>query len=908
MSKPTAIVKTKLYCPPETAGFIQRVRLLEALGGALERPLTLVCAPAGYGKSVLISDWARSLKVPVAWVALDETESDLRQFLAYVLTALDALSPGAFESSLRWLANPELPATPVISHELVNTILTVDKQLVLVLDDYHKIDHGSMVHDLVQEILKHPPANFHLVLATRRDPPLAMAKQRADNHLIELRQADLRFENAEAAQMFSAAWGDMPETAWIDELQNSVEGWPAGLRMVALAAQRLHKSGRTLSVLPGSLSQVHEYLLQEVIEALPQNTQYMLLCSAVPDKFCAGLLDSLAQHFPAGSEGNSDTMLDGLEFIQRAQQENMFIIPLDSNGIWYRYHHLFRELLLQQLQVRLSTEERAWIQAKAASILEELGMLTDAIRAYVDAGKFREAAEIVDRHRLNALDEDQWWQVNGWLQLFPAGELGNWPGPLLARAWIAQYNIDLELIADLVHQLELIAKKQGLTGYQLGELNFFRGFPLFLTGDIKGARSMLEKAGSAALGSGTVKGEVESFLAMSMALDGHREAALKRIQENKALDAGRRGGLASRLAASEGYVHYFSLSIKSASRSAARLAMISASDFKSMYARAWSNAMHGMILFNTGRFQDALVSFQRAADCERDLESRACMDVLVGKAICFALLEDWENVTGTLLELESLSVPLDLDIGKSEILASARARSALLRADLETAQVSARDLPELPVTRNLLFWLDEPAITRIRVNLARSKTGSVTAALNSIIAIRENTVAQGLLCQDVDLMLLEAVAREKQGERDVPLALLQEALGHAVPAHWSRPFIELGAQLKPVLQLGTLSEEHKDFLSMQCRLEDVDEPESPEQERVSDRVQGSSVSVEQFTNRELDILELLAQRYRNKEIATQLHISTHTVNYHLKHIYQKLDASGRRMAVSRAIELGILAD
>jgi LuxR family maltose regulon positive regulatory protein len=911
LSKLAAIVKTKLYCPEQTAGIVLRERLLDALEGSLERPLTLVCAPAGYGKSVLVSDWARSLEIPVAWVTLDEAESDLRQFLAYVLAALDTVSPGAFEPSLRWLANPVLPGAMAIAHELVNTMLDLDMPFALILDDYHKIDHGSAVHEFVEEILRHPPANFHLVLASRRDPPLALAKLRASDQLLELRQADLRFKNAEAAQLFSAAWGDTPESVLIAELQDAVEGWAAGLRMVVLAAQGLQKSGRPLPILSEGLSQVHEYLLQEVIEALPRNTRYMLILSAIPQKFCAGLLDSLAQTFLDDPENRDAALVDASEFVQQAKIENMFVIALDASGIWYRYHHLFRDFLLQQLEVRFSVEERTLMQAKAASLLEELGMLSDAIDVFVHAGLLSDAAEVVDRYRFNVLDEDHWWLANGWLQALPADQMRKWPGTLLLRAWIAQYKIDLELVSDLVLQLEFIEKEQGLTDSQLGELDYFRGFSMFWSGDIHGARLMFERAGKATMPSETIRGELEAYLAMSRGLDRDKELALQRIQEYKVLDAGKRGGLASRLCAAEFYVNYLSLSIPSARRAVARLAMISTSDFDSGYARGWASLMHGMILFNTGQFQDALVAFKRAQANQRELECRAYMDALSGKAICLAMLDDRENLAKAFAELESTSVSFDLEPEKSQVLASARARCALLQADLETSMANFRELPEADGVGCLFFWLSQPVITHIRVNLARGKSKLVSDALNSILALRESTVAQGLLCQDIDLMLLEAVARGQQGERDVPLALLQEALRHAVPNHWSRPFIELGVLLKPVLHYGTLSEEQRDFLRMQCMLEEFEEfeeSESPEQERVSNRVPYTGITLDKFTNRELDILELLAQRYRNKEIAAQLHISTHTVNYHLKHIYQKLDASGRRMAVSRAIELGILAD
>ena len=908
VSKATAVVKTKLYCPQETGDFVLRRRLLEALDASLERPLTLVSAPAGYGKSVLVSDWTRCLATPVAWIVLDKAESELSQFLAYLTSALNSTYPGAFDSTWHWLATRELPSLQFIARELINKIDSVEKPVVLVLDDYHQIDHGSVVHELLGEILKHPPANFHLLLVTRRDPPLALTKLKANNQLIELRQADLRFDEAEAAKMLSAAWGELSESAWIHDLQEAAEGWAVGLRMIALAARHPQISSRPPLAIPAGLHRIHEYLLQEVIKELDPGFQYMLYCAAVPEKFCAGLLDSLVELVPDEGRSDGDDKLNGAEFIHRAQLSNMFIIPLDASGTWYRWHHLFRELLLAELQDRLPAEKLALIQTKVASSLEELGIVDGALRAYIHSGNYREAAEVVDRHRVNALDEDLWWQVSGWLRLFPADEVRKWPGTLFARAWIGQFNMDLELISDLVQQMEILDKNSGLTKSQLGELDFFRSVSLLLSGDIAGARKMCEKASSAPLGYGTIKGELEASLAVTRAMDGVPELALKGIQKVKVLDAGKRGALATRLAAAELYVHYMTLDTVAASRSAARLAMISSSDFDSIYARGWANFMQGLVLFNTGRFQEALVVFGRAKESERDLESRTYIDLLAGKVICLTWLEEWENLDIALSELESLSVSIELEVLKAGVLASVAARSALMRADLESAIAIALNLPELPEAFNLLFWLEEPAITRIRVSLARGKLSSTRVALKSIRATREGTYCQGLLCQDLDLMLLEAVAREQLDQREEALALLSEALDHAVPARWSRPFMELGVLLIPLLQHSTLSEEHLEFLSYHCKLEGAARPESPGQAKMDDRDQSADMSREQLTNRELDILELLAKRFRNKEIASQLYMSTHTVNYHLKHIYQKLDVSGRRMAVSRAIELGIITD
>ncbi len=679
MSKPTVILKTKLYCPQETVGFVMRERLLDVLNASFTRPLTLVSAPAGYGKSVVVSEWTRSLPEPAAWLVLDAAESELSQFLAYLQAALDSVYPGVFESFHSWLISPNLPAPQTIANALINEIVDIASPVILVLDDYHRIDHGSAVHELVAAILKHPPDNFHLVLVTRRDPPLALAKLKANNQLTELRLADLRFSETEATQLLATALGEVPASSQVRDLQAAVEGWAAGLRMVALAASHLQNPDLTLQAAPAGLQQIQEYLLQEVVEGLPPATQYMLLCSAIPEKFCAGLLDNIAELMPGDGE------MDGSDFIHRAEQNNMFLIALDASGTWYRYHHLFRDLLLLQLQSRVSPQEQASIQSRIAMSLEELGLLEYAIRIYIDAGRPAEAAEVVDRHRVSALDEDQWLQVSRWLQLFSPSEISNWPGTLLARAWVGHFNIDLELIADLVPQLEMIESKHGLTDSQSGELDYSRAVLLYWSGDIAAASKMFERADEAPLGHGTIKGQLQIYLAMCRTMQGDSERALQGIAALKGLDAGKRGTLASRLAAAEFYTHYFGIATVPAAKAAARLAMISSSDFDSKHARAWANYMQGLVLFSTGRFIKAESAFDRASEGIGYIEYQARMDMLAGKILCFAYLQEWEKLEAELLRLESLALAPQMDEARAQFLASVRARSALLHADVETA-------------------------------------------------------------------------------------------------------------------------------------------------------------------------------------------------------------------------------
>src|SRR5215211_3078544 len=389
----TPILATKLYVPPPQSRVVLRPRLTERLDEGLHRRLTLISAPAGFGKTTLLSDWVAGCERLAAWLSLDEADSDPTRFLAYLVAALQTIAPNIAEGVLGALQSPQPPPTESILTVLLNEVTTVEDEIVLVLDDYHLID-ATAVDDALTFLLEHLPPRMHLVIATREDPNLPLARLRARGQLGELRAADLRFTPSEAAEFLEGVMGLSLSAEDIAALEDRTEGWIAGLQLAALSMQGHKDATSFIESFTGSHRFVLDYLVEEVLQQQPEGVQALLLRTSILERLCGPLCDAVLLD-PAASGQKT------LEYIERA---NLFLVPLDNERHWYRYHHLFAELLQQRLQ-----------QSAASSAGDEVGDVAELHRRasgwYEDNGleieAFRHAAAAHDVERAERLVEGE---------------------------------------------------------------------------------------------------------------------------------------------------------------------------------------------------------------------------------------------------------------------------------------------------------------------------------------------------------------------------------------------------------------------------------------------------------------------------------------------------------------------
>ena len=416
------LLATKLHVPRLLPGLVPRPRLMEALGGALERSLILISAPAGFGKTALLADWIRREGKPAAWVSLDAGDNDPARFWRHAAAALDRVRPGTGERIAPLLGIPAPYSFEALVTALVNELAsqTGEDEALLVLDDYHLIA-SRPVHTSLEFLLEHLPDSLHLVLATRADPPLPLARLRARGQLTELRTADLRFTVAEAAALFRQATGADLSGASVAALTSRTEGWAAGLQLAALSLRGQPDAAGFVAAFSGSHRYVLDYLAEEVLERQPEHVRTFLLETSVLGRLSGELCDAVT-----GSTGGQAL----LEAIERA---NLFLMPLDEVRGWWRYHHLFADLLHARLRQeqpgKLSRLHRA-----AAGWYEAHRLADEAIRHALAAGDAAWAAELIERHFDALLERAEGATVDRWVAALPAELVRARPRLRLAQA------------------------------------------------------------------------------------------------------------------------------------------------------------------------------------------------------------------------------------------------------------------------------------------------------------------------------------------------------------------------------------------------------------------------------------------------------------------------------------------
>jgi LuxR family maltose regulon positive regulatory protein len=332
------ILTTKLYIPSPRPGIILRPRLVERLNEGLHHKLTLISAPAGFGKTTLVGEWLADCSRPAAWLSLDEGDGDPARFLAYLVAALQTIAAGIGEGILSVLQSPQPPPTESILTALLNEITTIPDNFILVLDDYHLID-AKPVDNILDFLLEYLPPQMHMAIASREDPQLPLARYRARGQLTELRAADLRFTPSEAADFLNRAMGLNLSAEDITALETRTEGWIAGLQLAALSMQGQQDAAGFIRSFTGSHHFVLDYLVEEVLHQQPQSIQSFLLRTSILDRMCSPLCDAVLL----------DMSVSGQETLEYLERANLFIIPLDNERRWYRYHHLFGDFLRQRL-------------------------------------------------------------------------------------------------------------------------------------------------------------------------------------------------------------------------------------------------------------------------------------------------------------------------------------------------------------------------------------------------------------------------------------------------------------------------------------------------------------------------------------------------------------------------------
>ena len=885
------ILATKVYIPLPRYNIVHRPGLVQKLNEGLSSgcKLTLISAPAGFGKTTLISEWISASGRPTAWLSLDEGDNDPARFLAYLVAALQTIAANLGEGMLEVLQSPQLPPVETILTVLLNEMARLPENFVFVLDDYH-LAESKPVDQAISFLLEHLPAQMHLVIATREDPNLPLARLRARGQLTELRASNLRFSPAEAAEFLNQAMGLTLSVEDIAALETRTEGWIAGLQLAAISMQGYEDTTNFIKSFTGSHHFVLDFLVEEVLLQQPESVQTFLLRTSILDRLCGPLCDAVLLTSP-------DSGQETLEYLERA---NLFIVPLDNERRWYRYHHLFADLLRQRLQKiipaghQVSAEDAAssskdygqgiaTLHVRASAWYEEKGMDIEAFQNAAAANDVERAERLMEGKGMPLQYRGAMTLVMNWLESLPKKILDGRPS-----LWVA-YASALTMAGKPGNNIEKILQAVETNLPSDGQDDRIRD----LIGQVAAIRAML----------GIPRNQVETII----------------VQSRRALEYLHPDNLPVRTTTTWtlGYAYQIQGDLINASRAFTEAISISRTSGNIMITLAATTSL-GQVQEAENQLYLAAESYKRVlklvgdppwpAACEADLGlARVCYQWNDLEAAehhgqqSLQMARQMENVdTSAACELFLALLKLaegDLT-GAAAFLGQADQFVRQHNFDILMPEVVAVQVLMLLHQGNLAAAADlaekrELPVSQARVHLAQ---GDPATALALLEPIRLQVEAKGWENERLKVLILEAIAHHALGEEVKAMQLLTDSLALAEPGGFIRIFVDEGpsmaALLREVSKHGAVSNYVRQILAAFGKTEG--------------RTPVTQLLIEPLSERELEVLRLLGTELNGPEIARELMVSLNTMRTHTKSIYNKLGVNNRRMAVRRAEELDLL--
>ncbi len=885
------ILRTKLQRPGIPSDYVHRPNLVDKLEKNSNLPLVLVSAPAGYGKSTLVSSWLGQCDRASAWVSLDEEDNDLQQFLSYLTVGIRLLFPGSILKTTALVNGSNLPPFSIIASTLINELENIDQKFIIVLDDIHRI-HEKPVHEFLNLLMRHPSKSIQLVLVGRRDPMLPLASFRAMGLLTEIRMKDLRFTLEETVEFINRSTGLHIESFLDSIFIKKAEGWIAGLRLWALALQGQDESYKKLTELKGSTATMMDYLISEVLDKQPPGIRDCLLCTSFLNRFCASLCDALLGKY----QHKDKEKLKGTEFINHLLKNNLFVISLGNEKTWFRYHHLFEDFLRRQLRLEKNSEELHELYSRASEWFEDQGLMDESIQHALSAGKTDDAADLVEKYGRIQSEEDRWPQVRRWLDHLPLENKKNRPALMMLEARVKETEFHLKDLSPIIEQANLHLKDKKNKPLLHGELFFFQGLMQFWQGNGSKSKTLLGKALKLVPENPPcyLRSMIELYTGLAYLINGQKDEAIEKLNDwidRRNISTGK---LWERLKYGLAIIHLISGNLPMAFRESNSLLEYGKQQDKP-YIELWGNYLLGTVSFHWSDLVQAQQHFRSILNSRYAFHFRAAVDSMIGLAITCQLLGQKDEANEAIREAYDYA-RWTRDPQNMEVVQAGEARAALLRGDTDQAVNLQRCFGKVSNMPCSIFFLANPSITECRVLAALKKQKSLLEASKKLKQLYLESTSLNYTCQTMEILVLQSMVAQFQGHRDDALKMLDEALEIAEPGGWVRPFIELGSPMEDLLKEYMSGNPSSDYPAIVLAAFRNHQP----------GISPLSSAADSLTQREMDVLELLCEHLQDKEIAEKLTVSPTTVKTHLKHIYQKLHVEKRRQAVSKARSMGIL--
>jgi LuxR family maltose regulon positive regulatory protein len=920
-------IRAKLLIPRLTPDLVPRPQLVARLNAGLVRKFTLISAPPGFGKTTLLGEWLQQASCPAAWVTLDEGDDDLYTFLNYVVAAVQIAYPASCQETQSLLNVSILPPPNALVAALANDLAALPGELILVLDDLHVLQQLA-IHNLLDSLITYLAPGVHLALGTRTDPPLSLSMLRARGHVTELRQRDLRFTPAETRTFLRQAGQLAVDEQMAVALEERADGWAAALRLLLLTMQGEDEQYTAAMGLGQGNTYVMAYLSDQALARQPAQVQEFLLRSAIVERFCLPLCCVLGTNGVGAEpyEPESHELKSYEEVLARIQRDNLFVTALGEG--WYRYHPLFRELLLHRLEIQVGPAAVAQLHRRASGWYETQGMVSEAIQHALQAGDEEVAVAALARHRVETMNREQWQHLERWLALFPHARVEQHPILTMTQAWLfhtqfclAEY---LPLLRRVTAQLAAAETQLDPATRQMiqGEVDALSSQVLLYQGQFQAAQELAQRSLELLpLNHSEGRGVGYIYLASGRHYQGDAAGAQEVMARGMQEDIYHNNTFGTRILIGQFVPAFLAFDVAAAERTANQI-MTLAEERGLTESAFWAEFYLGLLAYERARLDAAQQHFEHVIAHRYVTHLRPALGSHLGLALVYQAQGQDAEAMHVAAEAAAFAREFN-NQNLSDRLLSFQALLALLQGRTDEATAWAehidRQSPFVPT-----MWTDYAPVTLVMTLLTEASTRSLAEAEALLPGLQQKCHTYNARLMLAKLLALQARLHELRGEREAAFGVLEEAVLLAQPGRPLRLFADLGQAnshainclLRTLAERGVASEYSQRILAAAPpNAHRVPQPppdlaQAAQLAAVSGRsrklLAAEQELIEPLTRRELEVLALLAQGLLNKEIGQQLFIASKTVERHTLNIYAKLGVKNRSQAAARARELHLL--
>jgi LuxR family transcriptional regulator, maltose regulon positive regulatory protein len=908
----TDLLASKFYYPPHRMDFVERPHLLASLDAGLSGKLTLVSAPPGFGKTTLVSEWIRGCGHPAAWLSLDKTDNDPSRFFLYLIAALQRIDSEIGIDVQAVLEESQPPHFEILLTRLISEMASFQDKSIIVLDDYHLID-SKLVHDAINFLIEHLPPTIHLVITGRADPPLPISRLRVQGDVNEVRTSQLRFTTQEAAAFLNDRMGFDLSPDGIAALETRTEGWVASLKLAAISMQGRDDQTEFITEFSGSHRYVIDYLVDEVMAHQSAEVQTFLRRTSILDRFCAPLCEYVVG-------GSAD--MDVIDYLDRS---NLFLVPLDDHREWYRYHHLFADFLSQRLR-ESERDNIAELHRRASKWYENEGLVDESIQHALAAGDLERATRLVDGIAADLIVRAESNKLLKLVEQLPSDLRQGYPMLCIWHAWALLFMGQMEMVEPALALVEsnpkmvpaipnpgymqtvhaYLATRQGdllrsinLCEHALDEMSkakpdrltlIFRGAAVIWLGLNHRRLGDLEKARQLLIEAAGINRNAGNFFAALASFEHLADLAVIRGQLQQALDLYRSGlKIAQDWKDTRGRPHG-SLMAAAGPQLALGTVLYELNDL----AGAAAHIQHSTDLFELGEHWAKMHSYTMLAylkQAQGEFESAA--ELFLRACAVEESLRDQRSNTSDRLRLTQLAI----------LLSRVRPEMAYFLTDayrrVENLGVHANDEVDFSSPAG---YLRERMYTELACLLiALDRAAEVLPLLVRLLDAAIRMERQG---DEIRYLVLVALAHHAMENTQTAMDFIGQALILAEPQGYIRLFVDEGQPMAELLLSAVSHNISPDYASklLSAFPKDVLGAFPIDEEQTVH----TQMLAEPLSDREIEVLRLMAEGYKYKEIADRMFVSINTVRHHTRNAYSKLDVNNRTQAIGKAKELNLL--